>query len=127
MKRWGLVCVLLLLLVTPAAITQTRDTPVYGGRQTFAAFFDYSNDSSHIALGSAPDRKFTELGFQYEYRLKANRKMSWKYIAELRPLIAERDVTTSALVTLTTPFGTQTLYQRPTATVSCVAGVQTTP
>jgi opacity protein-like surface antigen len=125
MKQWGLVFVLLLLLVTPAAITQTIDTTAYGGRQTFAAFFDYSNDSSHIVLGSAPDRKFTELGFQYEYRLKANRKMTWKYTGEFRPLIAVRDVTTSAFVTLNTSFGTQTFYQGPTATVSCVAGSQT--
>lgn len=126
MKQWGLVCVLLLLLVTPAAITQTIDTTAYGGRQTFAAFFDYSNDSSHIALGTALDRKFTELGFQYEYRLKANRKMTWKYTGEFRPLIAVRDVTTSAFVTLNTPVITETFYEPPTATLSCVAGSQTT-
>jgi opacity protein-like surface antigen len=125
MKQWGLVCVLLLLLVTPAAITQTIDTTAYGGRQTFAVFFDYSNDSSHIALGTALDRKFTELGFQYEYRLKTNRKMTWKYTGEFRPLIAVRDVTTSVLATLTTPFGAQTFYQAPTATLGCVAGSRT--
>jgi opacity protein-like surface antigen len=127
MKSWGLAWVLLLLLVAPAAITQTKDTTAYGGRQTFAAFFDYSNDSSHIVLGSAPDRKFTELGFQYEYRLKANRKMTWKYTGEFRPLIAVRDVTTSALVTLTTPVGTETFYEPPTASLGCVAGSQTIP
>jgi opacity protein-like surface antigen len=127
MKQWGLVCLLLPLLVTPAAITQTRDTTAYGGRQTFAAFFDYSNDSSHIALGTARNRKFTELGFQYEYRLKANRKMTWKYTGEFRPLIAERDVTTSAFVTLNTPVITETFYEPPTATVGCVAGSRIIP
>jgi opacity protein-like surface antigen len=127
MKSWGLACVLLLLLVTPAAFTQTIETTTYGGRQTFAAFFDYSNDSSHIALGTARDRKFTELGFQYEYRLKANRKMTWKYTGEFRPLIAVRDVTTSTFVTLTTPVITETFYDPPTATVGCVAGSQIFP
>src|SRR5580698_2082607 len=127
MKSWGFACVLLLLFVTPAAITQTIDTTAYGGRQTFAAFFDYSNDSSHIALGTARDRKFTELGFQYEYRLKANRKITWKYTGEFRPLIAVRDVTTSAFVTLTTPVITETFYDQPTASLGCVAGSQTVP
>lgn len=127
MKLWGFACVLLLPFVTPAAITQTIDTTAYGGRQTFAAFFDYSNDSSHIALGTARDRKFTELGFQYEYRLKANRKITWKYTGEFRPLIAERDVTASVLATLTTPVGTLMSYEPPTASVGCVPGFITVP
>ena len=126
MKHWGLACVLVLLFVTPAAITQTIDTTAYGGRQTFAAFFDYSNDSSHIALGTARNRKFTELGFQYEFRLKANRRMTWKYTGEFRPLIAESDVTTAASVIQYSPPPMVTVIYSSAAIVQrCNASVKT--
>lgn len=97
----------------------------YGRRQTFAAFFDYSNDSSHIILGRSPNRKFTELGFQYEYRLKANRKFTWKYTAEFRPVIGESDLTAASVAILTSPPPTMTFINPPTATLLCVAGLQT--
>jgi len=126
MKQWGLACVLLLLLVAPVVIAQTIDTTAYGGRQTFAAFFDYSNDSSHIALGTARNRKFMELGFQYEYRLKANRKMTWKYTGEFRPLIAERDVTASGSITQYSPPPMVTVIYPSTAILQrCIASVKT--
>jgi hypothetical protein len=98
----------------------------YGGRQSFAAFFDYSNDSSHIVLGTALDRKFTELGFQYEYRLKANRKMTWKYTGEFRPLIAESDPTAAGTITQYSPPPMVTvIYPSAAILQPCVAGVQT--
>jgi hypothetical protein len=65
----------LLALVT-AASAQIADATSYGSKNTFAAFVDYSNDSSHIVLGSAEGRKFTELGFQYERRLKRSKNLS---------------------------------------------------
>jgi hypothetical protein len=124
MKPSGILCFLFLFLVPPIAIAQTPDIAAYGRRQTFAAFFDYSNDSSHILLGRAPNRKFTELGFQYEYRLKANRKFTWKYTAEFRPAIVESDPTSSAVIIETLPPPMVTVVFPPAATLRCIAGVQ---
>jgi hypothetical protein len=36
---------------------------------TFSGFFEYSNDSSHIILGTVPNRKIGAIGFQYQRRL----------------------------------------------------------
>lgn len=68
-------------------------TGQYDRRQTFAVFGDYSNDSSHIALGVAEKRKWLEAGFQYEFRLVDSPWVSWRYTAEFRPLSWESDPT----------------------------------
>ena len=108
----------LLVLVT-AASAQIADGTGYGSKNTFAAFVDYSNDSSHIVLGSAEGRKFTELGFQYERRLKRNKNFVWKYTAEFRPLIFESDLTDFETVVQTSPPPTVTSVSNPVATSQC--------
>jgi opacity protein-like surface antigen len=108
----------LLALVT-AASAQIADATSYGSKNTFAAFVDYSNDSSHIVLGSAEGRKFTELGFQYERRLKRSKNFVWKYTAEFRPLIFESDLTDFETIVQTSPSPTQTTYTTPIATPQC--------
>ena len=123
MRLSGIVCLWLLLGRSTLAIAQVQDEPVYGRRQTFAGFFDYSDNSSHILLGRAPGRKFTELGFQYEYRLKSNRKIVWKYTAEFRPLIAESDITQTTTILFTLPPPSQTYYGSPGAALSCTPNV----
>jgi hypothetical protein len=123
MKLSGFVCLFLAFFITSLAIAQTTDRTEYGRRQTFAGFFDYSNDSSHIALGQAPDRKFTEVGFQYEYRLAANRRFVWKYAAEFRPLIAESDPTVTFIAAITLPPPATIYTSPPSVTLRCVAGV----
>jgi opacity protein-like surface antigen len=75
-------------------------------------------------MGTAPNRKFTELGLQYEYRLKTNRRFVWKYTAEFRPMIAESDLTGAAVVTLTSPPPMMTFISQPTATMLCTAGLR---
>lgn len=121
MKRSGFVCFFLGFLVAPLATAQTTDVNLFGGKNTFAAFFDYSNDSSHILIGDAPDRKFTELGFQYEFSLKTNRNFVWKYTAELRPLIAESDPTVTVTARLISPPPMMTDTSPPSATLHCAA------
>jgi Lipid A 3-O-deacylase (PagL) len=122
MKLSGFVGLFLVFLVTPLAIAQATDKTQYGRRQTFAGFFDYSNDSSHIALGQAPNRKFTEVGFQYEYRLIVSRRFVWKYTAELRPLIAESDPTETLIATIISPPPIMT-YTSTGVALRCVAGM----
>ena len=124
MQPSGVGCLLLLFFVPRIAIGQTGERTENGRRQTFSAFFDYSNDSSHIIMGTAPNRKFTELGLQYEYRLKTNRRFVWKYTAEFRPMIAESDLTAASVATLTSPPPTMTFLNPATATMFCVAGLQ---
>jgi opacity protein-like surface antigen len=108
----------LLVLVT-AASAQIADGTGYGSKNTFAVFVDYSNDSSHIVLGSAEGRKFTELGFQYERRLKRSKNFVWKYTAEFRPLIVEGDLTTTQTLVQIAPPPTQTTVFNEGATPQC--------
>ena len=118
MRPSGIVCLVLLLGGSSVAIAQGADQPAYGRWQTFAAFFDYANDLSGIGTG-APGRKFTELGFQYEHRLKANRSVVWKYTGEFRPLIAESDPTSTFKTVYTSPPSYGTITGGPTAVLSC--------
>jgi opacity protein-like surface antigen len=108
-----------LLLIVSAANAQIEDSTNFGRKNTYAAFFDYSNDSSHIVLGRAEGRRFTELGFQYERRLKFGKHMVWKYTAELRPLILESDLTVLETIAQTSPSPAQTFVFNPTASPSC--------
>ncbi|HEX3661176.1 MAG TPA: acyloxyacyl hydrolase [Acidobacteriaceae bacterium] len=93
----GRVALLLLaaasLLAEPAASSaQTRtETPSYTRLNTFGFFVSYANDSSHILLGEAANRKLLYLGVSYDRRLILNRTMNWQYEAELMPVALESD------------------------------------
>jgi opacity protein-like surface antigen len=119
MKPAAVAGLAVLFILALEANAQSGEATSYGGKNIFAAFVDYSNDSSHIVLGSAEGRKFTELGFQYERRLRSSRHLVWKYTAEFRPLIAESDLTTLATYVLTSPPPTQTFVSGPTASLQC--------
>lgn len=58
---------------------------------TFGSFVEYSNDSSHIILGSALNRKIGGLGFQYERRVVHRGPVDMYYEAEIRPAMIESD------------------------------------
>jgi hypothetical protein len=119
MKPAAVVVFAVLLIFIPRLSAQTGDSSTFGRKNTFSAFFDYSNDSSHIVLGSAEGRKFTELGFQYERRLIVTPNLVWKYIGEFRPLIAESDLTTTLTNDQTSPPPPQTFVGSPTTTIGC--------
>jgi hypothetical protein len=107
------------LALVPPALAQVPDRATFGSKNTFSIFVDYSNDSSHIVLGSAEGRKFTELGFQYERRLIVTPNLLWKYTGEFRPLIAESDLTTTLTNVQTSPPPAQTFVGTPMASVGC--------
>ncbi len=94
-----------LLCLTLAASAQAPDANPYARRNTFTTFAEYSNDSSHIILGSAPDRKLAAAGVQYERRLVASPYLTWSYVAEFRPFLLSSDpvATTAYTVTSTDP------------------------
>ncbi len=119
MKPAAVASLAVLLVLVSAANAQTGEATRFGRKNTYSAFFDYSNDSSHIVLGRAEGRKFTELGFQYERRLKSGRDFVWKYTAEFRPLIAESDLTVLQTFAQTSPPPAQTFVGSPTASPQC--------
>ena len=87
-----------LLLCLPLAATAQQPEQTYSRLNTFSSFLEYSNDSSHIILGSAINRKIGALGFQYQRRLMHRSSFDVFYEAELRPAMLESDpvvITTS--------------------------------
>jgi opacity protein-like surface antigen len=121
MKPAAVVVFAVLLASIPTVSAQTADSTTFGRKNTFSAFFDYSNNSSHIVLGQAEGRKFTELGFQYDRRLVLGRHLIWKYTSEFRPLIFESDLTDIETITQTAPPPTQTTILSPIVTPQCRA------
>ena len=71
-------------------LSQERDT-TYTRRNTLAYLMEYSNDSSHIIAGVAPNRKIGALGVQYEHRFWSTHGVEFHYLAEWRPLLLESD------------------------------------
>jgi opacity protein-like surface antigen len=67
------------------------DGNYYARRNTFGVFSAFSDDSSHILLGVAENRKLLEFGVSYSRRLFLNRNLNWQYNGELLPLVLESD------------------------------------
>jgi opacity protein-like surface antigen len=125
MKPAAVASIAVLLILVSAANAQIVDATSFGSKNTYSAFFEYSNDSSHIVLGSSPDRKFAGLGVQYQRRLMSNHAFVWRYVAEFRPLILESDTTATLTITKTSPPPAMTFNEQPVATFQCIAGQQT--
>ncbi|HTX42024.1 MAG TPA: acyloxyacyl hydrolase [Acidobacteriaceae bacterium] len=109
-----------LLLVSPGLRAQNQaDGPYYARRNTFGFFTAYSNDSSHILLGNAENRKLFELGAFYDRRLLLGRVVNWQYSIEVLPVALESDpvTTVNETITLTNPppgypsTGTETIQE----------------
>lgn len=63
----------------------------YSRVNSFGVFAAYANDSSHIVLGDAEQRKLLEFGGSYNRRLWLGRVVSWQYSAEFLPVALESD------------------------------------
>jgi opacity protein-like surface antigen len=125
MKPAAVASLAVLLGLVSAANAQIGDTAGFGSKNTYSAFFEYSNDSGHIVLGSAPNRKLAGLGLQYERRLLSTHAFVWRYAAEFQPLILESDPTAAVTITITAPPPTVTFTQQPFAAVQCSEGQRT--
>ena len=125
MKPAPVASLAILLALVSAANAQIEDSTSYGGKNTYSAFLEYSNDSSHIVLGSAPDRKLAGVGFQYERRLLSNRAFVWRYAAEFRPLILESDPTATLTISIIAPPPAITIIEPTAAALQCIAGQKT--
>ena len=109
----------LFLIFIPRLNAQTADSTIFGRKNIFSPFVEYSNDSSHIILGRATDRKFTALGLQYEHRMLSNHIMNLYYAAEFRPLILESDPIQNITLTLQSPSSITTTSATPMAVINC--------
>ncbi len=74
-----------------SAVGQQPSEETYSRLNTFSGFVEYSNDSTHIILGQAMNRKIGAIGFQYQRRLIHRRVLDFSYEAEVRPAMLESD------------------------------------
>jgi opacity protein-like surface antigen len=125
MKTAAVATLAVLLVLASAADAQIGEANGFGRKNTYSAFLEYSNDSSHIILGDSPDRKFSGLGIQYERRLLANRAFVWRYTAEFRPLVLESDPTATLTVSIIAPPPAITVIEPTAAALQCIAGQRT--
>lgn len=106
-----LLFVLLLASTTAAAISQTPDAnPFFARKNTFSVFVAYSNDSSHILLGDAENRKLLTIGAAYGRRLFVNRIVNWQYNGEILPVALESDPNGITVTNQTQPTATTFSY-----------------
>jgi hypothetical protein len=111
------------IMLGSAVHAQVGDSANFGRKNTYSVFVEYSNDSSHIFLGTSPNRKLASLGFQYERRLVANRALIWRYAAEFRPLILESDPTGAVTLTILSPPPTGVFAGQPEVSFQCSSGL----
>jgi hypothetical protein len=125
MKPAAVASLAVLFVLVSAAKAQIGEATSFGNNNTYSAFLEYSNDSSHIILGSAPNRKFSSLGVQYERRLLSNRAFVWRYAAEFRPVVLESDPTATQTISIIAPPPAIILIEPTAAALQCIAGQRT--
>ncbi len=111
-------------LLVPFALTlqiasaQTARPPYYSHRNAYGFFFGFSNDSSHILLGEAENRKLLHIGASYGRRLLLSRFLDWQYNGELLPVALEGDPLSRFVVQQTSPV-VDTVISATDPLVSC--------
>ncbi len=103
-RTHSLLIVASIVLIAAAASAQTRkESSFFARTNSFSFFTAYSNDSSHILLGAAEDRKLLAFGAGYSRRLILNHFVNFQFNAELMPLVLEGDPTDHLTVTWSAP------------------------
>ncbi len=115
---------ILLLVLNDAALcpAQAAERDGYWARRnTFGILVAYSNDSSHILLGDAVNRRLLNIGLSYSRRLLLNRVVNWQYDGELLPVALESDpvLSLTATVVYTNPPLTYTNTTEETSPGPC--------
>jgi opacity protein-like surface antigen len=117
----------LIALIAGAASAWSQaptDSPYYARTNTYSIFGAYSDDSSHIVLGVAENRKLLEFGVGYGRKLFANRMVNWQYNGEILPVALESDPRNHLVQNQTTPTSATYSYDA-WPVVSCAT--MTTP
>ncbi|WP_035348966.1 acyloxyacyl hydrolase [Edaphobacter aggregans] len=102
----------LFLLGISAELSHAQESHPYSFRQSFSAFSEYSNTSSHIFLGVAQNRRLVALGMTYSRRLLHSRYADWNYAPELLPLVFIQDPVDNYTIVSSSSTGT---FSAPTA------------
>ena len=110
-----------LVLLTPALVHAQRDNP-NSRSNTYTAFTEYSNDSSHIILGSTPNRKLAGAGIQYERRLLSSPYLNLAYMVEFRPFILSSDPVANVTQTVIQSNEPNFTYTYSNVVFRCVPG-----
>jgi hypothetical protein len=93
-----------LSLPSLAAAQTAPEKPVYARVNSFGIFGAYSNDSSHMVMGTAERRKLVDVGVSYGRRLFLNHTVDWQYNAELLPVALESDPLGRLVIRQTSPI-----------------------
>ena len=93
---------LLTLCLALPAFAQTREQ-YFARRNSFGVLGAYANDSSHILLGDAEQRKLLSFGVSYSRRLFLDHIVNWQYDAEILPVALESDPLTKFVNQQTSP------------------------
>jgi hypothetical protein len=80
---------------------QTGESGPISRRNTFGVYVEHSNDSSHMIMGKAENRKIVALGGSYALRLWRSHVGDLRYIVEVRPVLMESDPVTHTTQTVT--------------------------
>jgi hypothetical protein len=97
------VLAILAALASTAGAQTEPASPIYSRGNTFGFLVAYSNDSSHMLLGVAENRKLLNLGATYSRRLFQNRMVNWMYNGEILPVALESDPVLHSVTTYTLP------------------------
>ena len=113
MKPLAVASLVVLLIFGSSANAQIGDSRPISRRNTFGIYVEYSNDSSHMVLGIAENRKLVALGGSYALRLWRSHVGDLRYIVEARPVLMVsdpvlRDAETITFVPGATLSGTST-------------------
>lgn len=90
--------------LVPLSLAAQAATPVeqpYARVNSFGFLVAYSNNSSHMILGDAEQRKILNIGASYSRRLLMNHVVNWQYDGEILPIALESDPIDVDAVTMT--------------------------
>jgi opacity protein-like surface antigen len=112
---------LLILSLLPASgWSQTAPAKdFYARANTFGIFTAYSNNSSHILLGNAENRKLLNIGVAYNRRLLVNPIVNWQFSGEILPVALESDPLEHFVNQQTSPTVATYTGNLPYAEVTC--------
>jgi hypothetical protein len=120
MRSFCSLALLALLFFVPVAFSQAAPAEsVYTRLNTFGIFGEYSNDSSHIILGYAQNRKLLDFGGSYSRRVFLTRHFDGQYMLELDPVMLESDPLWHETTVINSPPPTSTSSNDFTLSQAC--------
>ena len=114
-------------ILHPQSAAHPAEEPSYYSRKnTFGLFTEYSNNSSHILVGNARNRKLAAFGATYTRRILLRPSVDIQYMAEVRPVLFESDPVTNVTEMYIGPPANYTQTSSNTYAPKCSTGPATT-